>query len=368
MEEAVEQICKANKEVDFNPPYLPGEHFDAEHFSAGVDILQARVRELMNALRHDDAESARKVLGRALHTLQDFYAHTNWVELGKTAPNSDLNPPVNKISYPTSTLIETTCDGAPSDIITRALTSGYYMDELDCRSTVGPCHFDFSGAPPAGPRKCIHGGAKDHLAFSSDLVFDSTLGINKDSRSSEFSPHHDRHTEAAALAAQATAQFITAIKDNLAIEVGLAAADRKMCLLLGADALTLQNNNRASAATVSIDLDNGLRAPFPVLLDFLPLQVRDGLIPDLSAAGPHTLVVQGISSESFTGLIGYTLTLPSFLEFVEVSSDRGAGAVDLSGLQTHSDLLVLKPVSGPAHRINTYTIQRVGSTPPPILP
>ena len=34
-----------------------------------------------------DLTNARELLGQLLHTLQDFYSHSNWVEMGKTDIN-----------------------------------------------------------------------------------------------------------------------------------------------------------------------------------------------------------------------------------------------------------------------------------------
>lgn len=40
------------------------------------------------------AKRARFFLGQAMHTLQDFYAHSNWVELGHTDINEALGSTV----------------------------------------------------------------------------------------------------------------------------------------------------------------------------------------------------------------------------------------------------------------------------------
>jgi hypothetical protein len=37
-----------------------------------------------------DLVQARQLLGQLLHTLQDFYSHSNWIELGKTEINERL--------------------------------------------------------------------------------------------------------------------------------------------------------------------------------------------------------------------------------------------------------------------------------------
>ena len=42
------------------------------------------------ALKEGKGSEAQKLSGRALHTLQDFYSHSNWVELGRILPSTTL--------------------------------------------------------------------------------------------------------------------------------------------------------------------------------------------------------------------------------------------------------------------------------------
>ena len=47
------------------------------------------------AIRHargtdKDLDKARALLGELLHTLQDFYSHSNWIEMGKTQINENI--------------------------------------------------------------------------------------------------------------------------------------------------------------------------------------------------------------------------------------------------------------------------------------
>jgi hypothetical protein len=60
----------------------PSNHFDNETFLAGNRILVDGERAVLDLLRQQRFLEARRRLGRTLHTLQDFYAHSNWVELG----------------------------------------------------------------------------------------------------------------------------------------------------------------------------------------------------------------------------------------------------------------------------------------------
>jgi hypothetical protein len=127
--------------------------------------------------------------------------------------------------------------------------------------------------------------------------------------------------------------------------------------------LTITSNNQASFFTIELDVDDG--AAFTVQEDLFPLQSVEEALPDLSASATyHKLVVSGIFSVSITGLIGYTITLPSTMEFVDVVSDRGGPPVDLSGQHSATDLFVLYPLGGPPHGVNTYTIRTTRSSNP----
>jgi hypothetical protein len=68
---------------------------------------------------NNDLTNARDLLGQLLHTLQDFYSHSNWVEMGKTDINEliGFNETIGTIARPDQatctnngcTRIEKTC-------------------------------------------------------------------------------------------------------------------------------------------------------------------------------------------------------------------------------------------------------------------
>lgn len=67
----------------------------------------------------DDLTYARELLGQLFHTLQDFYSHSNWIEMGKTDINEliGFNETIGTIAQPNQatctndgcTKIEKTC-------------------------------------------------------------------------------------------------------------------------------------------------------------------------------------------------------------------------------------------------------------------
>jgi hypothetical protein len=82
-------MSEANMKVDVDQT-SSAKHFDGENFDGGQVLLVQAKTNVIEALRNDNGEAARNFLGAALHTLQDFYSHTNWVELGNFDINFDL--------------------------------------------------------------------------------------------------------------------------------------------------------------------------------------------------------------------------------------------------------------------------------------
>ncbi|XP_026518010.1 von Willebrand factor A domain-containing protein 7-like, partial [Terrapene carolina triunguis] len=92
---ALVEVGNANAALDFLPAARddPVLHFDGELLRpAGASLLRAR-REVLQALGAELYPLARQRLGRLLHSLQDFYSHSNWVELGHRGIHPDLLQP-----------------------------------------------------------------------------------------------------------------------------------------------------------------------------------------------------------------------------------------------------------------------------------
>ncbi|KTF91533.1 hypothetical protein cypCar_00023387 [Cyprinus carpio] len=86
-ETGIKMISYYNVMTDVDHLLEAKYHFHGEKFVDGkVLIIKEKLAD------------ARKMLGTILHTLQDFYSHSNWIELGNTEPctaliNSDENIP-----------------------------------------------------------------------------------------------------------------------------------------------------------------------------------------------------------------------------------------------------------------------------------
>ncbi|XP_028334284.1 von Willebrand factor A domain-containing protein 7 isoform X9 [Physeter macrocephalus] len=89
---ALGEVSRANAAQDFLPTSRndPDLHFDAERLGQGRTRLVGALGETVVAARALDHTLARQRLGAALHALQDFYSHSNWVELGKQQPHPHL--------------------------------------------------------------------------------------------------------------------------------------------------------------------------------------------------------------------------------------------------------------------------------------
>ena len=69
---------------------MPYAHFDAETFYKSNERVIRFTDAIYEALNEKDYETARQLTGQVLHTIQDFYSHSNWVEMGKTEINKEI--------------------------------------------------------------------------------------------------------------------------------------------------------------------------------------------------------------------------------------------------------------------------------------
>ncbi|XP_007194030.1 von Willebrand factor A domain-containing protein 7 isoform X3 [Balaenoptera acutorostrata] len=130
---ALGEVSRANAAQDFLPTSRndPDLHFDAERLGQGRTRLVGALGETVVAARALDHTLARQRLGAALHALQDFYSHSNWVELGKQQPHPHLLWPrqglrnLAQVGDPTcSDCEELSCPGNLLGFT--LLTSGYF--------------------------------------------------------------------------------------------------------------------------------------------------------------------------------------------------------------------------------------------------
>jgi von Willebrand factor A domain-containing protein 7 len=199
--EAVAQVVRANAAIDAAFAADAFQHFDNEQFALAsehlVDLRECIIRRITSA--SPDGEAARIDLGSAFHTVQDFYAHTNYVELLAYghAPATELGRDL--LADPR--LWTQPCPDRPDRVEgdgLRELTSGYFYAPEGCDENRRP------------KGKCYHGGG-------------GCPGINKDS------PGRPGYERARELALDASVAYVNLIVDDPRV----AGNDEAMDVLMG---------------------------------------------------------------------------------------------------------------------------------------
>lgn len=208
----VEVIGKFNDNVDTDPETKnnPQFHFDAERFIRGNNLLLTSQELILNSIRNGQYSTAREQLGTYLHTHQDFYSHSNWIEMNGTNAykllgeiNAFYNNNVATINMSTCLNCQKPCKECPYECVNNIIpllnqekifTSGYYVDQSEDGKPV---------PKPTNVLKCSHGNILDK---TSDIP--ALGGINKDMKTSVLSPHYYNQEKAANAAIQSTYLFL----------------------------------------------------------------------------------------------------------------------------------------------------------------
>ena len=202
MRAANQEIADANRDVDDDQLHS-SLHFDGENFAVGQGRLLALKAAVLAALGRSDGQGARQDLGQALHSIQDFYAHSNWTN-NHAVINLDLGVEGRQIQNTLGLNDPAEVNG----MLTTLLTSGYYDGE------------DRMPPPLQNGHKDRHGGPFDGLS-----LLDFGLGLNRDSNDFILSPEFLHHNDAADLATDATKKYIHEITDQV--------SPQQVALLLG---------------------------------------------------------------------------------------------------------------------------------------
>jgi hypothetical protein len=178
----------------------PGDHFDDELFMLTNNNLIRLRNTALSDLQKGKYIAARKQVGFALHSIQDFYAHTNWIDLGKACCATRLGFKDAFTEPPRlARKDEPTCPDDPSILLTdqpdllkyrldpsTPLTSGYFPDT---KSEIQMYH------------KCAH-GSPSPLAYR---------GINKDSDLGRAGTRVERFNSAKTAAQAHTSMFVNSV-------------------------------------------------------------------------------------------------------------------------------------------------------------
>ena len=160
--------------ANFNDPDF---HFDEGKFDKSSENLVGWRSTIVTLAKDGKFEDARKLLGTSLHLVQDFYAHSNWVErklIDPSLPLPNLGKPDPFADPKLSIATLATC--SPSGLLPGvALTPGYFDNRM--ASSVNDLGWSTSAwngssfilLPNVGwpDGKCVHGA-------------DTGSGLNKD--------------------------------------------------------------------------------------------------------------------------------------------------------------------------------------------
>ena len=234
LERAIDDINDYQARTDTDEEDVAAAHFDSEQFADAQQRL-VDFREIITMeISRGNYESARRFMGRLLHTLQDFYSHSNWIEIaverGEANPSPNLNlgvrgksvgntagpnTPTCRDCTKTGDVIldlvigvlpfigSTSCyDDCEDNIVLDdgVITTGYADGGRDSQNNRIP--------KPAG--KCSHGGLIDGTQDSS-----ARGGINKDSTHEKLCPHFALHALAATTAREHSYVMFSTIRDDV---------------------------------------------------------------------------------------------------------------------------------------------------------
>jgi hypothetical protein len=138
----IKTVVAADLDVDEQETWgVPEAHFDSESFSKGSARLRRKRQAALEMLAAGDRRGALLLLGQALHAIQDFFSHSNFVENNPVDAQIDLlslqDPPADLRCVPPG--------------FKGGLTSGYYSN------TSSEHPDDVINEPPLKGVKCSHG-------------------------------------------------------------------------------------------------------------------------------------------------------------------------------------------------------------------
>lgn len=233
-------------DVESSTRDMPYAHFDAETLAQSNRRVIEMTARVQAAVRARNMAQARKLAGQVLHTIQDFYSHSNWIEMGNwnrinsAIGSTDFVDRQPLVAPRDANLCRSNCQLVRvecSDVFVRRLVDLVRLFKpnssrmIKCPIEYYKCTENMAvldrllsgyfsnqklddGTPVVNPGslwKCNHGGL-----FDSDSSTRSALGgINKDSGMYVLSPHAHLHLQAARLAELHTEYFFGLIRSRV---------------------------------------------------------------------------------------------------------------------------------------------------------
>lgn len=207
---AIDTIARANTKMDLFESSRDATHFDNEEFDEGALLISQRLTAASSSVTMEKYEEARESFGALLHTVQDFYSHSNWIEIGHREPNKGIGKYQILGKYASKgmrTCIDCEGDACRTNIDSSViegniLTSGYFGLQVlgvNIDNTIKPVG------------KCSHGSSFDYTTQTDA----KGGGINKDTLQSD---HGHLHRLASSVAYNATKQILTEFWTLIGVE------------------------------------------------------------------------------------------------------------------------------------------------------
>ncbi|XP_067260622.1 von Willebrand factor A domain-containing protein 7-like [Chanodichthys erythropterus] len=272
---ALNQIYMQNGFVDRDLMSSAPHHFNNEAFTEGRNLIIQGIAAIKANVRTGNFKSARETLWRVCHTLQDFYSHSNWVELGYTSPYANLIRPDLNIENIADVAMPTCseCSSGPNQLMPailkgKFLTSGY----------MGL----FSPDKPRG--KCSHGGETDLNSYQNPGV-----GISKDE---PLSYNADLHINAVNLASEATLDLLEDIRGAIGNKdyLRLMGITRFAVLAFVIDTTGSMSNDIAEAKSVAFNIIDSKKGTQDEPSDYILVPFNDpDFGPLISTTNPDVM-------------------------------------------------------------------------------
>jgi len=229
--------------IDFDPKTknLAEAHFDSEALMESNTRVMRLSTKIIDLIHDKEYKLARELTGKVLHTIHDFYSHSNWVEMG----NLKINKHIGTSHFEKEHIIvledkDACISNCQEEVVSCDSFYQYLSDVIDStdyKSKIMQCPFKYykckenieikdklltgyfdkqrlkNGNLIEKPRvsmKCSHGGL-----FDSSSSMPAYGGINKDSGYYLFSPHAHLHLLAANLAINHTEYYFNEIRKRV---------------------------------------------------------------------------------------------------------------------------------------------------------
>ncbi|CAF0964599.1 unnamed protein product [Adineta ricciae] len=299
---AVYAISTENVLVDGLEWYNERSHFDGETFTQASGLVAMRLNSAKSNLGADNLYHARAYFGQAMHTLQDFYAHSNWIELGQTEPNTNIGSGIILGKYASKSM--PTCrncnstDCAKDNILPEIikdgwLTSGYFGLTPLAKKPLG---------------KCSHGGSADATTDEEATGF----GINKDYATSDHGMFY--HYDAARVAYEATKQKLSQLWTQF--------GDTTFGRFLGLETTSL---------AIAIDT-TGSMAPYIELVKQMAIRIVQSTTGDSAVLRPRNYILSPFNDPGYGPLV---VTTNAQVLIDAISALTASGGGDLPELYYH---------------------------------